>query len=252
MANTGFIRLPFEGITNCRDLGGYATTDNKITKWKTVLRSSKMSNMTTADIDLLHDYGVRTIIDLRMNSEITKQPNPLAEERRFNYKNISLLGSEKNNSLASQIDTMDISDDLILGKHYITMLKRYELIKEIMDDIHSSLTDANKTTDLKGAVVFHCTAGKDRTGIIAMLLLGLVGVSKADIISNYQVSYTYILPEVTEFPIEYPGNILGSDPRNISLVYDALIEKFDTFENYYKEIGFNNEEIENLKSALIS
>src|SRR5699024_12081763 len=98
--------------------------------------------------------------------------NPLSNEDFCTYHNIPLAVQPVSELNADAVETM--------GDFYVSVLEESKTIKEVFDVIAES----------DGGLVFHCMAGKDRTGLIAMLLLGLVGVSKKDIVSNYEVNYT--------------------------------------------------------------
>ena len=238
-AKLNWVRLPLEGVENCRDLGGYGTVNVGQTKWGAFLRSSDMNKLTSSDIDFLADYGVKTVIDLRGADEIDRSPNPLAEIKSFDYVNIPFAGQPilELNGLAN----------LTMGDFYVKLLAESEYVKTIFETIGQSID---------GGVVFHCSAGKDRTGILAMLLLGLAGVARKDIISNYEVSYTnlesfhgVIKDQLSAFNV--PESFLFSDREYIILAYDYIIENHGDFERYLRSKGISQDVLNRVKEQLV-
>lgn len=243
-------RLPLEGITNCRELGGYATNEMKVTKWHNLLRSNTFTNATEEDLQFLLEYGVNTIIDLRTKSEIKKNPNPANKHSDFNYINVDLIGQGEDGLMSFDYDDVDI-DEMSLGRSYVNMITTNDRLKQVFDIMLTELEH--------GGALFHCTAGKDRTGVIAMLLLGLGGVSKQDIIANYQVTHTYIENQITDFSdygLDEEALIkmrhLGtSNPANITLAYDTVMEEFGSFIGYFENLGYSEIEITKLKNSIL-
>lgn len=106
----------------------------------------------------------------------------------------------------------------------------------------------------KGIIAFHCTAGKDRAGIITAILFMIVGADKRDIIANYQVSHTYIKPIIEKlfklYP-NYPMNIMKSKPEWISNSIDRINNKYGGVEKYLMSRGVTDKEIKIIKEKLI-
>lgn len=231
-----YIRLPLTNVSNCRDLGGYAALDNSVTKWRRFLRSSDLTSAEANDKELIYDYGVRTVIDLRSQREIDSNPNPFVNYKDVQYYHVNLLNIEGiDKSRYENIDT-----DSFLSTVYVGLLKEQTQVKEVLSIILNS-TDG---------VLYHCSAGKDRTGVISMLLLGLMGVSRQDILTNYEVSYTYINETLNEELSNYPLNILKSDPQNINTAYEYIIDNYGAFTNYYKELGFSENILKNFINSV--
>ena len=155
-----------------RELGGYMTNDGEITQWKRFIRSSHIINLSDNDIDFLYNYGVRTVVDLRGESEITESPSALSQSEGILYRNIPFTD-----------DYTYFGDINYCPLHHIVpAMKREHRVCEILTEF------ANAP---KGGIIFNCSAGKDRTGIIAVLLLLLANVPIEDIVADYQVTYTY-------------------------------------------------------------
>lgn len=235
-AKKNWVRLPLTGVLNCRELGGYSVGDFEQTAWHAFLRASDMSQLAPADIEFLKEYGVKAVIDLRSSDEIVTHPNPLKQEDFCQYHNIPLITGQVSNIIFNE-------QEVGMGDFYIEMLKNPQAIQRIFETIAQVE---------EGCIVFHCMAGKDRTGVLAMLLLGLAGVEKRDIMANYEVTYTYIEPMFTtvDIPREIPHSLLSSERESIGKAYQYIIEQFGSVERYLQQ-GVSKEVIEKVKSRLI-
>lgn len=236
-----YVRLPLIGSRNTRDLGGYPTLKS-VTKFNAILRSDDITNLNECDKKFLKKYGLKNIIDLRSKSEVETNPNPYENDSEYNYINISLMkevAPEKMKEM--QLKMMDRN---FLVNFYIEIIDNLQdKVKQVLDYILNS----------EGVTMYHCTAGKDRTGVISMLILGVAGVKKEDIISNYEVTYTNIKKnpiflkykeEAAAKGQEFPEYILQSNAETIEKTINHLIEKYGSFEKYFQEIGYSEAEIE--------
>lgn len=235
-AKLNWVRLPLDGIENCRELGGYGTKDGEQVKWHTFLRSSDMTDATEKDIKFLKEYGISTVIDLRGEDEAAARKNPLAESDFFDYHNIPLF--------TQPLTDLTIAKDFHMGEFYVDLLGKTTTLKKIFEVIDQAK---------EGAVVFHCMAGKDRTGVLAMLLHGIVGVEKKDIVSNYEVTYSNlesfhkhdILPD--EIPIEF----LLSKREYIAYAYDYVVREYGNFDDYLRAKNVDQEVIDRVRGRLL-
>ncbi len=175
--------LKLENAYNVRSLGGYKTKNNKTVNPTLFLRGDCLSKLSNNDMEYLINYGLGAVIDLRSSDELLEKPNKFFDSDSIKYYNIPLIANQSNGSNSAQ----DLTKVLMANaresfpKFYIDMLsKSKDGIKKVFETIHDNL---DKT------ILFHCTAGKDRTGVVAMLLLGLAGVSTEDIIENYVVTF---------------------------------------------------------------
>lgn len=229
-----FIRLPLQGASNVRDLGGICTRDNKITKFHTFIRGNKLSNLTEKDNELLKKYGITDIIDLRGKYSI--QNNFISDDninkKYFTLHHIPLSNKEIDDFINENLNSVNFD----YGDGYILLLKNKEKIREIFKVLVNS----------DGGVLFHCTAGKDRTGVISALILSICGVDENDIIANYEVTYTYVQNE--DFLEKYQKHFRYSKEQYMKTFLDKLKEKYGTSENYLLDCGITEEEINKLKN----
>lgn len=229
-------RIPMDKMNNVRDLGGFPAKNGCVTKFGRMLRTDLPSRLTEGDIKKLEDYGIRTVIDLRSPDETCLYKNSLLGHPCITVKHIYLA---ENVDLAQEIKIDSLGDYYVIVAQFAKAR-----IKEIMENI------ANAPS---GGVLFHCMAGKDRTGLIAALLLAVCGVSEEDIIADYQVSETYNLKRTKKI-LELTPN---ADPTLFTSKYE-YIRKFLDFidscggaEQYLLECGLSEETINKLRSRLL-
>jgi protein-tyrosine phosphatase len=167
--------LKINGTYNVRDLGGYPIEKGGYTRWQRFLRSESLFEL-DADAQLqLYDYGLRHIVDLRNPPELAERPNVFAESESVHYHHIQMqpegpLKIEPKN---------DVSKGERLGQGYCAWL----------DHSHDRFAQIiNVMADADDVVLFHCASGKDRTGMIAALLLGLAGVEDDIIVADYTLT----------------------------------------------------------------
>ena len=231
-----YVRLPLEGTKNTRDLGGYPTKDNKVTKFHVFIRSDRLTNITDKDNEFLKNYGITDIIDLRGNTTIqstfVSDDNINREYFKFHY--IPLSTSEYEQYANAEKDKENFNH----GVGYTYVLENKSRIKEIFDILAQS----------KGGVLYHCTAGKDRTGIISALILGLCNAYIKDIIANYEVTNTYLAD--TDIIEKYSENLKKSSPKFIITFIENLLKKYDSFEDYILSCNVSKENIERIKKKL--
>ena len=231
------IRLPLKYVKNARDLGGYCTNDNKFTKFKTFVRSSRLTDLTKEDNEFLKKYGITDIIDLRgvtkIQATFVSDDNIDGDYFKFYYLPLSNKESEDYSK------AHELEPNFDFGEAYKFMLNNKEKVKQIFTVFAES----------KGGVLFHCTAGKDRTGTVAALLLGLCGVDDLDIIANYQVTETYI--SGSTFLDTYAENVQKSDAKYIRTLIMRLKETYGTYENYLLSCGLSSETLNKIKDKFL-
>ena len=232
-----FVRLPLEGATNVREMGGYPTLDGKVTHFKTFIRGSKLKDITENDNEFLKNYGITDIIDLRGNTKIQdsfiSDDNINLDYFQYHYIPLSTVKTE------DYIKKYAIDDSFDFGEGYYLLLENKEKIAKVFKILANA----------KGAVLYHCTAGKDRTGVISALLLGICNVSDLDIIANYETSYTYLMNE--EFILSYDPFSRVSKAKFMSTFIKKLKENYGTFENYILSCGVTEDEINKIKKKFL-
>lgn len=178
--------LPLQGGRNFRDLGGYRTVDGRMVKWGLLYRSGEMHDLTPADYSYLQRRGIRTVCDFRDTAERTREP--------------TLWPAGQRPKVLSDDYTLDVSAMKLPGD---PASWTREQVVTAMTATYPQLLDQFKgqyarmfAELLAGDVplAFHCTAGKDRTGVAAALLLTALGVPRAAIIEDYLLSNQHMAP----------------------------------------------------------
>ena len=188
--------VPLEGTLNFRDLGGYRTTDGHQVRWGRVFRSDALGKLTDADLTYLERLGVRLVCDFRDDYETEKAPSRLPDHPDLRMERFPIGASGDTSEVAG--DRKDGLTDLVLagklgevspemlGDFYVGMLEsRAEPIIAVLERVADP---ANHP------VVFHCTAGKDRTGVLAAVLLSVLGVDEETILDDYELTDRYRTP----------------------------------------------------------
>lgn len=243
--------IPLQGAWNTRTFAGLQGSHGPIPA-SAFVRTSDLGRLTAADRDALAAAGVTLDIDLRTADEQAQSPDLLASDARFAYQRTSLMGTEKMD-LQKMMTTFPDS----LGAAYVQWLDHSQpQFKQVFQRI---------AAERDGTVLFHCTAGKDRTGIIAGLLLDLAGVSRADIVHNYAISAHYLEgqpkdsamnAQIMELIKQNPeigrkmAGMSGTAPENMAMFLAALHAQYGGAEGYLKSIGVSEAEIDQLKVRL--
>lgn len=178
--------LNFEGISNFRDLGGYQTMDGKEVKWGRLYRSGTFAEASRADLAGLAQLDLNTFIDFRSSIEKAEEPNRLPDPPGFTVVDIPVL-DDGNKALVGEIMERVESgnfDDFDPNQAMLTANRQFanEFTPQFKEFVHTVL-NANGAP-----VVWHCSAGKDRTGFAAAILLRILGVPQETVIQDYMAS----------------------------------------------------------------
>ena len=174
--------ISFSGIINARDLGGLTTTERKTIRKGLLLRAANLSQATKADLaKLQQDYRLSSVIDLRTAVERKEKPDRIPEDVElrihpiFDEATAGITREDKTSSPFSLPDMISL---------YRTMI----VAEPCRAALHDVLTAIFTHDFEKGSVLWHCTAGKDRCGIVSSLVLSALGVSREEIIKDYAVN----------------------------------------------------------------
>lgn len=224
-------RLPLKTIFNCRDLGGYPYAGG-VTKFGRLLRCGIPGSVCQEDIDTLHAYGVRAVLDLRGDYEVAQQPSTFAAHPEFVYRHASLYEFNP----ATDADESSTLWDVYAGS-----------VAEYKDNYATVLR-----TLIENPVptVYHCFLGKDRTGILSSLLLSAAGVALADIVADYQVSLVYLLSFYEQYGSKEDSSVwetkrehLLSEAKTMQCLLAHFEKQYGGVNGYFAEIGLSQAEI---------
>jgi len=245
--NNAHRHIPVKGAFNIRDLGGYTTAAGSPIPWRRFLRADSLHRIPAHEVQHLHDEGLRLVIDLRTNKEVEGDPSPFATFSDVRFLNIPLFDDLSPQALSQ---TPAEGDHPLLAFYMSAILSRGQTISTILTEI---------AQNEKGAVLFNCTAGKDRTGIIAALLLAIAGVPNDQIILDYTLTADYIPDLVAEFlalsaerggdTVRY-ARLLESPAPTITATLSYIEQTYGTADQYALNSGLSPETLTLLKTRL--
>lgn len=233
-------RLNLQTGFNVRELGGYAVGEGS-TQYRRFVRSGGLDMLSAQDQLRLHGYGVRMVVDLRGDSEVRLARDKLAEMPGVRFCHVPLYDINISDPQLERSD--DDGSYMTLG--YLTMLGNHEAIRRIFSFF--------ATAGEGDCVLFHCAAGMDRTGVTAMLLLGLVGASKERVVADYCYSFAserevdrYVYDRIRdgarqELKLRYEA---------IDTVYDRLISGYGSIPSYLESCGVTGAELDRVRRHL--
>ncbi|UQV17639.1 tyrosine-protein phosphatase [Brevundimonas albigilva] len=246
--------LPLEGVQNARDIGGYRTADGRTVKWDVIYRTAELSHLTAHDKALLEARGLRSIHDLRSVDERRDQPTDWTGEgapaiTAFDY-------------------SMDMSGFAALFQGEVTADRAREVFAASYPELLKMQRPQQRAlfADLlkgEGAVLYHCSAGKDRTGMATALILSALGVPRETILADYELSNQYYRPDLTtaeasdnpqaaafmRLPEDVRAIFMGVDARYLQAVFDIIDRDYGSVEAYLdQELDVDAADIQRLRS----
>jgi protein-tyrosine phosphatase len=170
-------RVAFRGITNFRDLGGYRAGVDGLVRWGMVFRADGLHGLLPDDLSVFEQLGVRTVYDLRGDLERTENPNPVPSRR------LSIMSRPAEADPPARTGLTAADGERILADVYSGV------IDHSAAQIGELFTGLSEDEALPA--VFHCHAGKDRTGVVAAILLEALGVPRPVVLDDYELSARY-------------------------------------------------------------
>lgn len=235
--------LDLEGGVNFRDLGGYRTADGQQVKWGTVYRSGSPADLTEGDLEKLGQLGIRTVCDFRSNEERAGEPNPyVAANSTVEY--LTRDYGDETSGLMSAVTGDDASPE----KSRAAMTGFYKTIAQSHADSYRQMFAA--LADGKTPLAFNCSAGKDRAGTGAALVLTLLGVPRETVVADYALSdkivdYKAQMEEdaaenpsyaaMAQIPYELIQPFMASDPAYIEAALEALEKQFGSVDAFIEQ-----------------
>lgn len=244
MAETLDRLITLEGAVNFRDLGGYDAGGGQRTRWRTLFRADGLGELTEPDLAVLRDLGIRTVIDLRSGSELERgRFDPDAHPAAFHHFPF----------IAELPDAQEFDRRPgLLGTQYL------EIVRDAGDQILAALSVLASEDALPA--VFHCTAGKDRTGVLSAIVLSLVGVDEPTVVADYALSGAAMLRLRAKLIAKYPegretieniDEVFSADPVQMEQLLDHLEEEYGSVGAYVNQLGAAPALVERLRAALL-
>jgi len=233
----------FENIYQFRDIGGYVTVDSHVTAYNRFFRSSALFGMTIDDQRQVYDLGVRTIIDVRTAEEIVEQGR-------------------------TQFDT-----SFDVNVLHVPMLTRHQALYELsagsrsaalisgIEQIHSFFSQFFEiVSSIDHAVVFHCSLGIDRTGLLTALLLDVAGVDHEEIVSDYSRTNIYLAPRLPLLRQRRPNyltpnqfeQLIVAHPQAMRDLLQYVYQKYGSVREFLVHVGVPSQQIDQVVHRMLT
>jgi len=241
--------VALEAVHNFRDLGGYTTADGRRTQWRRVFRADGLYRLTPADVITLEPLGLRTVIDLRSAPELDERGRFPIDVHPVVFHHLPIIDATW---VQGEQPEYDRDEDFLIWAY-----------QEMLTVGAPRFAMAFDALAQPGALpaVFHCAAGKDRTGLLAALLLGSLGVSHADIVDDYALTVEGMArfrawaarewPEWLERMATLPPVFTAALPDAMSYVLDDLRAQHGTIRQFVRSIGVSDQTLLTLEAALL-
>lgn len=224
--------LPMTGGYNFRDMGGYKNTEGRYVKWGKVFRSDDLHNLTDSDLKYLAAIPLVSIVDFRSSEEMemAADKNPVSVKANYPYsinpgnlmdavkKDVSKITTEEADRLMMDMNILLVSDT--------ACIKRYK-------DFFALLQNEDDAP-----LMFHCSAGKDRTGMAAALFLSSLGVNEQTIVKDYLLSNTYLANKYAMLKAENPAmkSFFEVKPEFLQAGLDKVKNDYGSVENFLTKV----------------
>jgi protein-tyrosine phosphatase len=236
--------IALEGAVNFRDLGGYATLDGRRTRWRVLFRADGLSELSQTDFSVMRDLGIRTVVDLRSGHEV-EQSRFDVEAHPVDFHHFPFIDQ------LPDVEQWDQRPGL-LGAQYIEML----------DDAAPQIIRALQvlTAPDSRPAVFHCTAGKDRTGLLSALVLSLLGVPEETVVADYALSGEAMERLRDKLIVKYPDSrdtitdideVFSANPANMVNLFAYLRERYGSVSEYAVRVGVPDAVVARLREELL-
>jgi protein-tyrosine phosphatase len=231
-------KLIFEGCFNFRDLGGYPAAGGRRTRWRRLFRADGLGRLTETDFSTLASLGIVTVIDLRTILEADTQGRFPTDRDGVAYHHLPLT-----DTLPGEEETPDWDRASFVSDRYLAMLS--EGTATVTAALRLLAEPQNQPA------VFHCSVGKDRTGVLSALVLGFLGVPDPIIVDDYALSYAAMLeilahlkeryPEASDIVERYRPVILSAEPASMAGFVAGVRTTHGSFEALAETLGVTAE-----------
>jgi protein-tyrosine phosphatase len=227
-------KLILAGCVNFRDLGGYPAAGGRTIRWRQLFRADGLTRLDEDDCAQLAELGLATVIDLRTEGEL---------ETRGRFPEVSFEVEYHHLPLT---DVLPPTEDLSRYDEPAFVTSRYQ---QLFSEGSRSLARAVDVLGAPGALpaVFHCSAGKDRTGILAALILGFLGVPRDVIVEDYALSAEAMIALLERLKQEYAESVaeveryapavISVSPQTMAAFLDSLEADHGSFDDLARSLG---------------
>ena len=252
MTGTYSRHLNFEQIINFRDIGGYRARDGRTVAWRRIFRSGDLAKMNDNDLSRLKgEIALKSVIDLRSETEIQGQDRSPLTKADVKYHHVPFMTDAGNREEDERIFRTITN----MGEFYLYLIRRNTFGRSIVAALKIIADPGNHP------LVFHCAVGKDRTGILAAVLLSVLGVAEDDIIKDYTLSEPYMDellkrtnddPEMAEFVRQIPGFFWKAAPESMIMFLATLRREHGSITDYLEAQGADKSLVNRLEGSLLT
>lgn len=251
MSPEGFPRLvALEAVHNFRDLGGYLGSGGRPIRAGLLYRADGLHRLSPADVDVVADLGIRTVVDLRTEDEIANVGTFPRDRLAVDFHHVPIMDVTWR---GMEMPTFENAVDFLHYAYTDMLVTSRERFRDAFERV---------TAAADAPVVFHCMAGKDRTGLLSMLLLGTLGVSHADIAEDYGLTTESIVRFRDWVAVKHPERLVhfddpdtahhfSSDPVAMERVLADVAAEHGTVEQLVRSMGVSDGTIALLRARLL-
>ncbi|MFN8024188.1 MAG: tyrosine-protein phosphatase [Acidimicrobiales bacterium] len=238
-----------DAVHNFRDLGGYPARDGLLTRWRTIYRADGLYRLSDADVEVIRGLGLRTVVDLRTQRELDERgtfPHQLIEVHFTHHPVIDT--------------TWAVEDQVDREAHEFLVWAYTDMLGQGAARFAGAITQLAQPGALPA--VFHCAAGKDRTGMLAAMLLGALGVPRSIVLADYGLTAgamermrawaTREYPELAERMAETPSAFLAALPDALGDVLASIEAEHGSIGDYVGTIGVTPEVLDALAASFLT
>ena len=255
--------INIKGVKNIRDLGGLTGLDGRKIKKDLLIRSGRLKDLQEDGLEYFKRINLKTVIDLRTSFEAKESPDPVIEG--VDYKWIGVMSEDPEDLDEAAAILANASEE----ERLILMIKgRFDISRVYIDAV-------SQPTAIKGmgdalrviagmpegeALLYHCNAGKDRTGTLTAYLLTILGVDMETIMEDFELTNMYFADDIEKLKAfartitddpkaqETMAAIGGVSRRNMDIAMAAVVERSGTVMNYITDVlGITDEEIQEIR-----
>jgi protein-tyrosine phosphatase len=250
-------RVAIEGCLNFRDLGGYPTESGGTLRWRQLFRADGLHALSARGVATVRDeIGLGDIIDLRSSAELALDGRGPLEREAIRFHHLPLFDQQAPEGRAQRgAAERSPASGVVFGSSLADLY--FGMIDYARGPIAKVLTVLARTNE---PAVFHCAAGKDRTGVISALLLSLLGVREELIVADYAATRE-ALDQIVERLMasegyqgmfdELPPDTLHADPETMEGFLARVRDAFGSMADYAREIGIDPGDVERLRARMV-
>jgi protein-tyrosine phosphatase len=238
-----------DAVHNFRDMGGYPTTDGRTTRWGRLFRADGLYRLTGDDLDTVRELGLRTVVDLRTQEELDERGTFPVADHPVMFHHVPII----TNTWVFEDSQGEDDPAAFLERAYLSMLEEGE---QRLAEAMLKLAEPDALP-----AVFHCAAGKDRTGMLAMLVLGSLDVLDEYIIADYSLTEAGMVrmrewaqrehPEIYQRIASGPAIFSAAVPEAMRRMLAHVRASHGSVLGFVTALGVSAEAIERLRAELL-